>query len=87
MERNESIQDFDNRFLHLCYDFPKEDMDLDFFKKNFEPLVQIFLNQCESKTPDVLVLPTFRNCETPQISKEEPSIPFFPFHPPFLVPI
>jgi len=56
MEPNESIEDFANRFLQLCCEFPKEDMDWDLSKKIFEHLVQISLNQCESKPQDVLVI-------------------------------
>ena len=32
MEPNESIEDFSNIFLHLCCEFPEEDMDWDLFK-------------------------------------------------------
>jgi len=39
MNPNESIDDFSNIFLHLCYEFTKEYMDWDFFKHKFEHLV------------------------------------------------
>lgn len=32
MEPNESVGDFSDRFIHLCYGFPEEYMDWDFFK-------------------------------------------------------
>lgn len=83
----EPIYDFSNRLLHLCYAFPKQYMDRDFFRKMFKHLVWIYLNKCEYKPPYVPLSPTFINCETPIISEEEPIVPFVPCAPPFLVEI
>lgn len=44
MELDESVEGFSNRFLHLCYEFPEEDVDQNFCKQNFEHLVWISLN-------------------------------------------
>lgn len=67
MDLDESIRDFSNIFLDLFYEFPKEDMDWDLFKQNFEHLAHTYLNQFEYKPLDVHVLPNFANCETPPI--------------------
>lgn len=85
MKPDESIKDFSNRILHLCYEFPEEDVYWDYFKEKFWHLAQISLKQFESKPPDHPALPNFENHETPLISKEEPTIPFAPYPPPFLV--
>lgn len=84
MEPNESIEDFSNRFLHLCYEFPEEDMDHYFLKQKFKHLVHISLYS-ESNTLDVSSSPTPVNHDTPLILEEESTIPFVPCPPPFLV--
>jgi len=50
MKPNESTEDFANQFLHLCYEFPKEEIDWDFFKQKFECLVHLSFYG-ESKPP------------------------------------
>lgn len=67
MKPNESIEDFSDRFLHLCYEPPGEDMDWDFFKQKFKRLVHISLHS-ESESPDVFTSLKPVNHETPQIS-------------------
>lgn len=48
MYPNESIEDFSNRFLHLCYEFPREDTNWDFLKGSlkfcFKSLYIVSLN-------------------------------------------
>ena len=53
MKPDESVEDFTDKFLHLCYEFPEEDMDQDFCEKKFQDMVQISLNQFERKPLDV----------------------------------
>jgi len=55
------------------------------YKKKFQHLVHISLNQFESKHPNFFTFPTLVNHETPLISKEEPINPFVAFPPPFSV--
>jgi len=86
MKYNESIEVFFNQFLHFCYEFPKEDIDWDFFKQKFEHLVHISFHG-ESKPPNVSSSPTLVNRETPLISEEGPNIYFVPCPPLFQVPI
>lgn len=52
MSPHELIEDFSNRFLRLCYEFPREDTDWDLFKRKFECLVHISFHG-ESKPPNV----------------------------------
>lgn len=73
MNPNESIKDLADRFLHLCYEFSKEDMNWDFFKENFRCLVQISLKQFEFESMVNNALPTFVNQGTTPISQEEPT--------------
>lgn len=82
MEPDESVEDFYNRFLHLFYEFSKEDRDRDFLKQNFEHLVHISLHG-EFRPPDVSSSPTLVNQETPLILDEELDIPFVSFPPHF----
>lgn len=84
MKPNELVEDFPERFLHLCYEFLGEDTYLDLFKNNFECFINISLHG-ESKPLDVYYSPTRENHETPLILEEEPVIPFVPYPPPFLV--
>lgn len=84
MKPNESIEDFSNRFLHPCYEFHEEDMDLDFFKQKFEWLVHISFHD-ESETLDISSSPTFVNNQKPLILEEESTIHFVPCHPPFSI--
>lgn len=68
MKLDKSIKGFANRFIQLCYEFPKEDMDWDYFKEKFQHLAQISLKQSESKPPHVSTLLNFGNQEIPLIS-------------------
>ena len=45
MEPDELVGGFANRFLHLCYEFPEEDMDQDLHEKKFQDLVWISLKR------------------------------------------
>ena len=38
MEPNESIEDFVYHFLHLCYEIPKQLLNFDFLREEFERL-------------------------------------------------
>ncbi len=82
MKHYESIRDFSNRFLHICYEFSKEDADWDLFKKMFQHLVHVSLHG-EPKFLDVSTFPTPANHETPLILDEEFTSPFVLCHPPF----
>lgn len=86
MDPDESVEDFSNRFLNLCYEFPEEDMYRYFLKQNFKHLFHISLHG-ESKQPYVSSSSTLVNQETPIILDEEPIIPFVPCPPPFAVPM
>lgn len=86
MNPGESIEDLSNLFLHLCYEFPEEDVDWDFFKQKFQFLVHVSLHD-ELEPPNVSTSPTLANRETPLISKEEFTTPFVLYPPPFPVPM
>lgn len=70
MEPNESVEYFPNKFLHLCYKCPEEDMDQYFLKQNFKNLVHISM-YCKSKPLDVFSSLTHVNQETSLILEEE----------------
>lgn len=76
MKPNESDDNFSDRFLHLCYEFPEDDKDLDFLKQKFERLVHISLHD-EYGPLDVSTSTTLVNHETRLISEEESTIPLF----------
>ena len=84
MKPNESIENFFDRFLHLCYESMGEDTNWDLFKKKFKHLVHIFLHD-ESEPHDVSTSPNFVNHEAPLILEEELANPFVPCPPPFSV--
>lgn len=84
MKPIESVEDFYDRFLHLCCEIFEEDMNQDFLKQEFEHLVLISL-QGELKPPDFSTPSTLVNHETPLILEEESTTPFSPCPPPFLV--
>lgn len=44
MKPSESIEDFQNRFIHFCYEFFEDDIDWNFMKDKFEYFLQISLN-------------------------------------------
>lgn len=67
INHDELVEDFTNRFLRICYEFPKEDTDWDLFNQNFEHLVQVSFHG-EFKPPDVYTSPTFVNHEITIIS-------------------
>lgn len=87
MNLYESIEDFSNIFLHLCYVFPEEDMHWDFFKEKFQHLIQIFFKQYEFESLVKSYSPTFINHDTSIVSKEGSITPFIPYPPPFDVGI
>jgi len=66
MKPNESIKDLYDHFLNLCYEFPEENMDWDFFKQNFKCLVHMYLHG-ESKPADVSSSQTPINRHNPLI--------------------
>lgn len=78
INHDELIEDFDNIFLHLCYEFLKDDMDWDFFKEK--------LKQFEFESLVTNSLQTLINHETPLILGEKPIVPFAPYPPPFSLP-
>lgn len=81
------VEDFLYRFIHLYYEFPEGVVDSDFIKEKFQSLILLTLRYFESKLPNDSPPPTYANHETHQSFEEEPTIPFVPCPPPFLIPI
>lgn len=84
MEPNEPVKIFFDQFLHLCYEIPEEDMNWEFLKQEFEHLV-VTASCGEPEPPNFFTSPTLVYHETPLISKEEFTVHFFLFPPPFPV--
>lgn len=84
MKYDESLEDFMDNFLHLCYEFSKEDVDWDFMNENFQYLVQISLEPYENES--YMSLPNFLSRGAIKISKDEPTLLFVPCLPPFPSP-
>lgn len=85
MNLGESVEDFLHQFLHLCYEFPKGEVDSNFIIEKFHSLILLTLRSFEFKRLDDFPFPTFSNHEAPQSSEDEPTIPLFPCPHPFPV--
>lgn len=83
MKYGEYLEDFLNRFLHLCYEFPGEYFDYNFISERFYSFNFISLKLFESKPLEDSSLQTYVDHETPHIRVEEPTGPFVPCPPPF----
>lgn len=66
MKSSESVENFLDRFLHLCYEFPKGVINSEFINEFFQSLILLFLKYFESKPLDDVSLPTYVDHETPQ---------------------
>lgn len=80
MESNESLEHFTNRFLHLCYEFPDEDVDWQFLDEKLCFLVRMSRKYFESNSSCSLFQKELQHLE------EEYDIPFISCPPPFDVP-
>ena len=52
MKYDESLEDFMDNFLHLCYEFSKEDVDWDFMSEKFQSLDLVSLKPFASNYID-----------------------------------
>ena len=86
MKPNELVEDFSNRFLHLCCEIYEEDINRDFLKQGFEHLILISLHG-ELEPLYFPTSATLVNHTTPIISEEEPIIHFALCPHPFPVPM
>lgn len=83
MKPGESVEDFASHFLHLCYEIPKQFLDLDFMSQELKRLVHVSRH---GEPPNFPSSSTLSNHEAPQFAEEEPNTPFVPCTPPFAVP-
>jgi len=84
MEPYKLVEDFVDHFLHLCYKIPKNFVNFEFLREEFKCLVH---SSQYYEPPDFPSSPTLYNHEAPQIGEEDHNTPFFPYPPPFPVPM
>ena len=78
MKSNGTLKYLFDWFLHLFYEFSKEDVNWDFMSENFQCLVPILVKQFESDSPIDFSLPTFLDHEAPPFLEEESITIFIP---------